>query len=297
MKPAPHLGALLLGCSLLSGTALAAPSSAKQLCIEAAEEGQQLRQEGKLTTSAQRFRTCAASECPRMLQKDCSHWLEEVEGSIPSVSVKVEDEDGQEVHNAHVTMDGHAWSEAGGGARRVDPGRHRFVWVREAKAAVVESATLREGERDRIVVLRAPRPAKPPPPKPKATTISPLVWVGYGLGLAAAGGGAAFWAVGLEQRSTLRDVCASSSTCLESDVGASRNNLVLGDVMMGVGIVALAGATYLLVRDLTRAPASLDLDGSATGGGGGGTVDLGLGFGPGSRAETAGSGRRSPRVR
>lgn len=212
-----------------------------------------------------------------MLQKDCSHWLEEIESSIPSVTVKVEDEDGREVQNAHVTMDDLEWSLSEGRARKVDPGRHRFVWVREAQAAIEETLTLREGEQNRVVTLKAPRRKKPPPPASKTSSISPLVWVGYSIGLAAAGTGAGFWTLGLNQRSTLQDLCAPSSTCRESDIGASRNNLVVGDVMMGIGIVALAGATYLLVRDLTRSPEPVDPEPAARGGGAGGTVRLGFG--------------------
>ena len=270
--------ASLLGTlvSFLATPAFAAPATAKQACIQAAEEGQQLRQGGKLTTAAERFRTCSSSDCPRILQKDCSVWLGEVEDAIPSVSVKAEDDEGNEVQNAHITVDGREWSLGDGRSRAVDPGPHRFVWVREAQAAIEETATIREGERNRVVVLRAPRRAAPPPVVARSRSISPFVWIGYGLGLAATGTGVGFWALGSGQRSTLQDLCAGTSTCLESDVGASRNNLVVGDVLMGVGIVALAGATYLLVRDLGRAPDPAPA--VARGARGGGA--LGLGFGP-----------------
>lgn len=270
----------------MPAAALAAPS-AKQRCIEAAEDGQSLRQEGKLSTAVERFRACSASECPRMLQKDCSHWLEEVEAAIPTVTVKVEDEDGREVQNAHVTLDAHQWSLAEGRARRVDPGPHRFVWVREAEAAIEETVTLREGEQNRVITLRAPRRVATRPSEAPKRSISPWVWVGYGLGLAAVGTGAGFWAYGLDQRGTLQDTCAATRTCLESDIGASRDNLVVGDIVMGVGIVALAGATYLLMRDLTRKPADPPL----TSGAGGGALRLGGGAGG-----TTLDGRSGPRI-
>lgn len=269
-------GLVSLVVAMLASPALGAPT--KQKCIEAAEEGQQLRSEGKLQDAAEQFRVCAATECPKLLQKDCVVWLSEVTTTKPSVTVRAEDEDGVEVQDAHITMDDAEWAPTRGSSRPVSVGSHRFVWVREGQAAVEERVNLRDGETDRLIVLRAPKRAKPPPPKRESSSVSPWVWVGYGVGVGAASTGVGFYALGLGQRSTLEGLCAKSGTCLESDVSSSRGNLILGDVMVGVGIVALAASTYFLVRELTRGPAITDLDVATRPPGGGGA--LGLGFGP-----------------
>jgi hypothetical protein len=288
-----------LGLALVFASSLASAASPKQRCIEAAEDGQQLRSEGKLQDAAEKFTVCAAEECPKLLQKDCAQWLGEVQSTKPTVTVRVEDEDGREVHDAHITLDDVEWIPGENGkSRPVSIGVHRFVWVREAKAAVEQRVELHDGETGRLIVLRAPPRPKPPPPKPASRSISPWVWVGYGLGVGAVAGGSGFYAVGLGQRSTLEGLCGKSHTCLDSDINASRGNLILGDVLVGVGIVAIATSTYFLVRALTRGPAIADLDVAAGPAGGGGTV-LGLGFGPsrstGSR-EARPSGRSYSRA-
>lgn len=238
------------------GVAWAAPPTKR--CIEAAESGQQLRSAGKLVEARKAFGVCTAPACPAAVRRDCARWIEEVDTAQPTVSVRLEDEKGNEVTEGKVVLDGHeTMKPAAGRAVPVDPGAHRFVWMR-SEGHIEEELVIREGERNRTIILRAPRAATsgtsgPPTPDrtgDRSSSSSPVPWILAGVGILALGGGTAFWVTGLGQRSDLERTCAAAHTCAMDDIDASRTKLIIGDVLAGVGIVALAGAAFLF---LTRA--------------------------------------------
>jgi hypothetical protein len=230
------------------GIAHAAPPSAKR-CIAIAERGQQLRKDGSLVDAQAAFRECSALECPAMVRRDCGKWVEELDESIPTVTVKLEDEDKKEIPSGRISVDGHPLPRSGEGrATPLDPGTHRFTWLRNP-ANVEEDVVIREGEKNRIIVLSAPRsPDPPPPPPPPAKDRTSLPWVIGGIGIVSAAVGGTLWGVGLSERASLENGCKLRGTCTQSDVDSSRVKLVVGDVFMGVGIVAVGVAIYFLVR-------------------------------------------------
>lgn len=238
-----------------ASAAQAAPR--KKQCIAAAEAGQQLRSSGKLGGARKAFGACTASVCPAVVRRDCGRWIDEIDAAMPSVSVKLEDEKGAEVPEGRVLVDGEPLLRGTEGhATPIDPGVHRFVWTREA-GNVEEDLVVREGERNRVVVLRVPALPEPPAasvekPEPlPPVTRSPIPWIVGGLGVVVAGAGAAFWGVGLNERSNLGVTCASAHACSQSDVDASKTKLVVGDVMIGVGIITIASAVVLLLNQST----------------------------------------------
>ena len=240
-------------------TASAAPKKAQQHCITAAESGQQLRTSGRLHEARKSFGLCTASTCPAVIRRDCGRWVDELEALIPTISVKLVDGAGNEVAEGRVIMDGEPFSRsADGHATAIDPGPHRFSWLRDEGSNVEEQFLVREGEHNRVLSLRAPPVTVGPPPPPatsEARSPGPLPWIVGGTGVALATVGGIFWAVGLNDRSTLSSTCAASHTCVQSDVEASHTKLVVGDVLLGVGLVAVLGAVYLYFRPGADAPA------------------------------------------
>lgn len=231
-----------------------AQSTTIKRCIGAAERGQEMRKGGQLLDAEGAFRECSALDCPATVRRDCSRWIEELEESIPSYVVRLVDEDKKEVTGGRVTVDGHAINASGGRALQVDPGPHKFVWVRKDAPNVEQELVVREGERNRVILLAAgtksPPPdddKKPPPgpatPTPQSTTVP---WIIGGAGVASIAVGGIFWGIGLSERSDLSSTCASSHSCLQHDVDASKSKLVVGDVLVGLGLVAVAGAAYFL---------------------------------------------------
>lgn len=232
---------------------LAAPAEVhaapKKQCIAAAESGQQLRSHGKLLEARRAFGACTATSCPAVVRRDCGRWIDEIDAATPSVTVRLEDEKGDDVHEGRVLLDGEPMRGSEGRATPVDPGVHHFVWSRDS-GDIEQELVVREGEHNRVVVLRVPAPPRPPavatePPPPP--TRSPVPWIIGGLGIAVAGAGAVMWGIGLNEHANLGSSCAPAHACAQSDVDASKTKLVVGDVMMGVGVVAIAGAVILLL--------------------------------------------------
>ena len=174
-----------------------------------------------------------------------------------------EDATGGDVPDGKVLLDGEPMVRAADGrATPVDPGTHKVVWSRDTGRSVEQDVVVREGERNRVIVLRAPSPgltahagspsagdaSEPSPPAP-AHARGPLPFIVGGLGLAMAGAGAVFWGIGLNDRSNLSTSCAAAHACAQGDVDASHTKLIVGDILVGVGIVAVATAVYLYVTD------------------------------------------------
>lgn len=238
--------------------AQATPSTAaprkqqQQQCIAAAESGQQLRSAGKLRDARKAFAPCTASACSAAIRRDCGRWIDEIDTATPTFTVRLEDEHGADVAEGRILVDGEVLLGAGDGhATAIDPGMHRFVWERDG-GNVVQEQVMREGEHNRVVVLQAPLVGPPPPtladaPAPP-TARSPLPWIVGTTGAVLMVSGAVFWGIGLHDRANLSSTCAGAHACVQSDVDASRTKLVVGDVLVGVGVVAVAGAVYLFLR-------------------------------------------------
>ncbi|HWO10355.1 MAG TPA: hypothetical protein VNN80_12770, partial [Polyangiaceae bacterium] len=86
-------GVLLGGIVSIGGSAQpeafaqeASPTKAE--CARAYESSQESRAAGQLKDTIEKLAVCARPECPGFVQKDCSRWLEEVEGELPSVLVQ-----------------------------------------------------------------------------------------------------------------------------------------------------------------------------------------------------------------
>ena len=247
---------------LISAPASAAPPTKR--CIEAAESGQELRSQGKLMEARKAFAICTSPSCPTPVRRDCGRWIEEVDVALPTVAVRLEDEGGHELAEGNVLIDDTAIEPSAGRAVAVNPGAHRFTWVR-ADGKIEQSLVIREGEHNRVIILRASagavasggptpvvgpeRPATQPAPR---SSVLPLV-VG-GIGIVALGVGGGFWFAGLRQRSNLEQTCKDSRTCQQSDIDASRTKLIVGDILVGVGVVAIAGALYLYLSQTNDPP-------------------------------------------
>ena len=150
------IGALGVLCASLTSAEAVPP---KKQCINAAETGQQLRSSGRLIQARRALAACTASSCPTVVRRDCGRWVEEIDAAQPSVSVKLEDAAGGDVPDGKVLLDGEPMVRAADGrATPVDPGAHKVVWSRETGRSVEQDVVVREGERNRVIVLRAPSP-------------------------------------------------------------------------------------------------------------------------------------------
>jgi hypothetical protein len=156
-----------------------------------------------------------------------------------------------------VTVDGELLTERlDGKPLEIDPGPRALRY--EAKGeAIADTVTIRQGEKNRMVDVRfqnlnraatpAVREDRKDQEEEGGATIPTSSFVIGGAGLVLGAVGAALWLVGRSERSELYDTCGLSRACSERDTDGAKTLLVLGDVAVVSGAVALAIAIGLAI--------------------------------------------------
>jgi hypothetical protein len=274
----PSLVALATLAALASASApRPARADGTDRCVAAAERGQDQRDRAALLEARKSFRACAADECPAPLRKDCAHWLDAVEDSLPTVVLGARDARGADLLGVHVFIDGDAIVEHDTGrAIAFDPGPHLVRFERAAAAPVELTVVLRMGDHNRAVIATfvgalEPRPASSPiasrtplpavaesPLGPPSPHVSPWAYVLGGVGVAGVGAFAVLAATGLAEKDHLRATCAP--TCSDAEVAPLRARYIAADVSLGAGVVALLASGYLFLRapPASTAPSPMD---------------------------------------
>ena len=271
-----------------------------EACFEAAERAQPLLKDRKLRAAGRELAVCARDVCPRAARSDCRAWLDELTRVQPTVVFRARESrpaGDVAVDDVRVSVDGDPLvpQRIDETPVPVDPGGHTFHFEHGDFPPVDQHLDLHEGETRRIVdiVFRPagaaliPQPASsssssslsPPSssssPSPtsadsdsRAKTPAPTAtWFLLGGSALALGVGIAFEATGLSARSNLVGTCQATRSCAPSDVDSARNQVLVGDIGVGVGVGLLLGAAYVY---FTRAPAAPSPD----------SAPLHLGFSP-----------------
>jgi hypothetical protein len=249
---------LRLGSALLLvGKARMAFAEAPRACIDAVERGQSLRDQVKLIRAKASFLTCASNACPEIIQRDCAQWIAELETRIPTVIITASDASGHDVVYARVLVDGeHFADRLDGIAVPVDPGIHTFRLEPTNGPPLEQTVVIREAEKYQkehfTLLAAAPTPAVVAlPPSPRGTEPGTSDRAGYGTGAitaasvagVAAGFFAGFAIAGVADVNHLNTSC--SPRCSPGSVAGARVDLQIADVSLGVGVAALAVATWL----------------------------------------------------
>jgi len=258
---------LVLFLMMLSAPAQAADVS-KEQCRAAYVEGQQLRQQGKLTLARDELVICAQDACPKVVRTDCATWLAEVEASIPSVVISAKGIDGADSIDVRVLADGELVRERLDGRQiPLDPGPRVLRFELDGAPAIERRVVLREGDKGRLLDVSFERPA-PPPVRPKQEKPRPvreerivpwpLVGVAGGLALA---GVAVFVGLGVSAKNDYQEldercgphatVAAARGSCAPEDVDDVHMKFVLADVSLGVSLGFFAVGAGLTIFNLT----------------------------------------------
>ncbi len=249
---------------LVAGLATSANASADVgACLTSAEHAQALRRGGELRQARAQFISCSAAACPNAVRADCTRWLGEVDAALPSVIIQARDADGQDLVDARVTIDGVVHEKALDGlAISLDPGTRVIRFEAKGRDPVQQILALREGEKHRVVsavLLRPPslvERARPTPEPSRRARVPAAAWVVGGAGLLLVGGGVVLWARGVSERDDLRERCASPSSCAGSDVDAAKAELRIGDVLVGVGALAIGASIWVALSGSGRSSPS-----------------------------------------
>jgi hypothetical protein len=238
----------------------------KRVCIAAAERGQELRDAKKMRDARAQFLLCARKECPTAVAGECGRWAAEAEAALASVKLEASDDQGKKVTAVKVSIDGAAWAdEIPPAAVFLDPGSHEIKFERTGSEPVVRNVSLAMGEREHTVsaTFKASDPggaAPTPTAEPSASTtpetpsnpqprneggslVLPLAL--GGIGVAAIGAATAFWLIGNSDLDAARERCANG--CADSNADDAKQKHLIGDIALGVGIVAIAAAAYFVI--------------------------------------------------
>jgi hypothetical protein len=250
------LRALLVALALL-----ACRSSAADTCLDAPVQGQKLVRAGHPIAAREKFAACAQKACPAEIVKDCETWMQDATRSIPSIVTAVRDAAGSDVE-ASLGIDGGPAAPLAARAIELDPGPHHLVFRLAHGRDVARDVVLREGEKDRPIVVTledtapgaVPPPAAAPAPRSPSAPSRPVpvsVWIAGGVGGAALATFAVLGGLGVSARSS--DHCDTG--CSTPQKKAVDGEFLAADVSLGVGVVALGIAAWLyLAREPAPAP-------------------------------------------
>jgi hypothetical protein len=250
----------LVSLGVFASATAHAQTATQVMCAESADQGQTLRDKGKLRGARELFVRCAASECPAVVAKDCSEWLEQVDREIGSIAFLVRDENGREILDVRVFIDGVKWGDAiDGRAVPLDPGEHVVRLERADGTSLEKKFVLRPTEKNRIVDLSFGHPSASEPAEgpPRSRFRVPLLgWVGLGVTGAGALTAVTFAILANNDESDLRSSCAPY--CSSADRSSIDTKVVVANIGLGVGIAGLALAvtsTVLANKSRPKRPA------------------------------------------
>jgi len=244
---------LVLACFGWVTPGLAAPDASR--CALASEQGQQLRDEGKLREARSKFIECAAEVCPQVIRQDCSGWLKETETRQPTVIFDAKDDRGRDLGAVRVLVDGkQITTKLEGRPVEIDPGPHHLIFESEGFTTEPQDVIIKENEKGRRLLVPfhprsggvAPTGTSPAAPKnggESAAGSSSVPIVPIALGGVAVLGLAGFTYFFLSAASD----AGCSPNCSNAQIDDLKSSVLIADISLGVGIAAGLGAgAYLL---------------------------------------------------
>jgi hypothetical protein len=241
-------------------------------CLSANDKSITLRNQHKLRAARAQVLVCAAPSCPADVRKECVRRVDEVNASMPTIVFEVKDAGGNDLTAVKVSMDGEALADRlEGTAISLDPGSHTFTLEPAGQAPVTRPLVIREGEKDRHVMIEltaspapasadaslatntataAPPQALAPAPEEAPTrnfgTQKVLALVAGGIGVVGVGLGTVF---GLQSKSKHDDAvnacpagCDAAGVSLMDDARSAGNVSTVAFIVGGIG---LAGGAVL----------------------------------------------------
>ncbi|HMA91658.1 MAG TPA: hypothetical protein VKP30_03185 [Polyangiaceae bacterium] len=241
------------------GFVLMSPSAAwgeANPCATAYEQAQELRSEQRLREAQHTLESCVAPTCSEFVRTECGRWLVEVEASLPSVVLAAK-KGGRELEAVRVLYDGKPLVQVlDGKAVPVDPGPHTLTFESPGVEPIQMKLVFREGEKNRLITAQieeasasaGPSPLVAESPAMQPATDKPGSWLPYGFGGLGVLGIAGFAVLGMIGNSELKERERSCApTCTDSDVNSVKTKYYLADASLGVGVVSLGVAGYLLL--------------------------------------------------
>lgn len=212
-------------------------------CISTHADAQVLVKAGKLLEARKKFDACAVADCPKVIQKDCKNLGKTVDKSIPTLRLSLFEPDGKAVNGFEVELDGTALPlSASEEPIEVDPGTRKFRLSAPNYPTAELSVDVRGGQKNRTIVVQfAPR-------DPASRKIRNLGQILTGVGAFGIVTFAAFEVSARLDQADLGDRASRPRTDRDYElVNRMHTKYLVADVSLGVGLVSLGVATYLLL--------------------------------------------------
>lgn len=237
-------------------TARAQPATALSTCLEMHATGQALRLDGSLIAARDALIECTADPCPAVVRSECAGWLAEVRLDIPTVRFQANDADGPRT-DVRVLVNEQLIADHidPSGPHELDPGVYTFRFEHATLGSVEVSTVVRNREHGRLVTGELPRPRvieveRPPPPvapSPEPFRVPASAWITGSASAVILAVSAALGVHVLVQRDDALGTCAP--LCEPDFVQGLRDELIVGDVLLGLGLATLVTAVVLLLLD------------------------------------------------
>jgi hypothetical protein len=263
----------------------------KAQCADADTQAQTLLQDHKLIEARNALRTCAATGCPSVVQKDCVERLDSLEHDVPTIVFDVKDGDGRDLSDVKITIDGAAFTDKlDGSPIEIDPGPHDVSFEVSGQPPMKRNILVHEGDKARheAIVIGAPTakpveptaPAIPLPPSTPPRVINVQKVAGASLTVVGVLGVALGGFLGLSASSqwssascSLPISCGDATTAQTKHDDASSNATASTIFFIAGGALAAGGVVLYLTAPKSEAPqqttARVSISPSVAPGGGG----------------------------
>jgi hypothetical protein len=230
----------------------ASVAASRAECAQSFEQAQRLRNAFRYLDADAEALKCANPACGPLLSEECGKIYSELQAVMPSIVFVARDENGNDLTNASVEVDGKAPPLAVDGTPvPFDPGSHEFRFTAEGFEPLVQSAMISTGERLRplIGVLKqagnssAPQLGTDPQTRidDRPTRGVPLAtYVLGGIGLVGFAGFVGFRVAGAREFDTLSRDCKPA--CSQDSVDAVKQKYLLSNIALAVGGAASVAA-------------------------------------------------------
>jgi hypothetical protein len=224
-------------------------------CVRAHTSGQREAKAGRLTAASELFAACVSLEgCPEAIRAECAELRKDSERNVPTLIFAALDERGNDLIQVRVYSGDRLLTESlDGRAIRVDPGQHHFRFELSSGQVLESDVLVRQGEKNRILSLRAKPELKAtnaaPTANPEASetqrSLPTSFWVASGVGAAALASWGVFAVLGNGKQATLAECSPSCPSSSGADYDAMRRNYLIADLSLGVAVVSAGVATWL----------------------------------------------------
>jgi len=244
-----------LACLFVSGALLGWSRAALAdvaACVEAHASGQREAKAGRLEAASELFAACVSERgCPGTIRAECAEFRKETERNRPTLIFAALDEQGQDLIAVRVYEGDRVVTDSlDGRPIAIDPGEHHFRFELASGQVLTSKVLVREGEKNRIVSLRAKSASKAgdgpeSSAEPGQGQLPTGFWVASGVGAAALSSFGVFALLGHGKQSTLAECSPNCAESSQADYDAMHRDYLIADISLGVALASAGVATWL----------------------------------------------------